>query len=220
MSRVRVKFCGITRAQDAIAAAQLGVDAIGLVFHPASPRAVSSEQARAVTSVLPPFVAKVGLFVNAERRAITRTLAEVCVDVLQFHGDEMPEQCRGFGKPYVKAIRMHPGVNLAQIAGLYQDAAALLLDAYEEGLYGGTGTAFDWALAAQSIGKPLVLAGGLTPANVGAAIAQVHPYAVDVSGGIEATKGVKDPAKMQAFMQEVQRGSSSTGGRPGASGSP
>lgn len=207
MSRVRVKFCGITRPQDGVTAAQVGVDAIGMVFHEPSPRAVSCAQARAIVQMLPPYLVKVGLFVNAEREVVERTLAEVSIDLIQFHGEESPEQCRGFARPYVKAVRMRAGVSLAEIADRYHDAAALLLDAYEEGRYGGTGNTFDWVLAVEKCGKPVVLAGGLTPDNVAAAIAMAQPYAVDVSGGIEAARGIKDPAKMQAFMQEVQRGS-------------
>jgi len=207
MSRVRVKFCGITRPQDALAAAEVGVDAIGMVFHEPSPRAVTCAQARAIVQVLPPYLVKVGLFVDAEREVVERTLAEVCVDLIQFHGEESPEQCRGYARPYMKAVRMRAGVRLAELAERYHDATALLLDAYQEGRYGGTGNTFDWALAVEKCGKPVVLAGGLTPDNVAAAIAMAQPYAVDVSGGIEAARGIKDPARMRAFMQEVQRGS-------------
>lgn len=208
MTRVRVKFCGITRPEDAAEAARLGVDAIGLVFYAGSPRAVTAAQARQVLDVLAPFVSKVGLFVNAQRGEIDRILSAISIDFLQFHGDETPEQCRLYGKPYIKAIRMRPNIDVSREASRYEDATALLLDAYQEGIQGGTGTSFDWARVPHDLHKPVILAGGLTPANVAAAIAQVRPYAVDVSGGIEAARGVKDPAKMREFIQEVQRGCS------------
>jgi phosphoribosylanthranilate isomerase len=207
MNRVRVKFCGVTRAEDALYAARLGVDAIGMVFYAGSPRAVSVVQAQAMVEVLPPFLSKVALFVNASKQDIDAVLSCVRPDILQFHGEEPPEECRRHGLPYIKAIRMRADIDLHHEAGRYHDASALLLDAYREGMHGGTGTAFDWALAPQSVSKPIILAGGLTPDNVAAAIRQVRPYAVDVSGGIEAAKGVKDPSKMQAFMYEVDRGS-------------
>lgn len=201
--RVRVKFCGITRTQDALAAARLGADAVGLVFHERSPRAVTLPQAQEIVACLPPFVCKVALFVDSPRSRIEAVLAALPIDLLQFHGEERPEDCAGFGRPYMKAIRMRPDVDLHREAGRFSRASALLLDAYREGLEGGTGTTFDWTRIPRDLAKAVVLAGGLTPDNVAAAIRAARPYAVDVSGGIEAAKGIKDPARMQAFMTEV-----------------
>ncbi|MEW5756803.1 MAG: phosphoribosylanthranilate isomerase [Pseudomonadota bacterium] len=202
---IRVKICGITRPEDALAAARAGADAIGLVFYAQSPRAVSIEQARAVLQVLPPFVTTVGLFVDAEPDRIEEVLAGVPLDLLQFHGDETPEQCERFHRPYLKVVRMRPGVDLAEYARRYHNARALLLDTYQPGVPGGTGESFDWGRVPVSLDKPIVLAGGLTPGNVAAAITAVRPYAVDVSGGVESAKGIKDAAKMAAFIKEVRR---------------
>ncbi len=201
--RVRVKYCGITRAQDAARAAALGVDAIGLVFHPPSPRRVDLDAARRVAAALPPFVTTVGLFVDAPRAEVEEVLAAVPLDLLQFHGEEPPEYCRGFGRPYVKAVRMRPGVDLHRVAARYAEAAALLLDTYRRDLPGGTGESFDWERVPGDLPLPVILAGGLKPGNVAEAIRRVRPYAVDVSGGIEREPGVKDPERMAAFMQEV-----------------
>ncbi len=201
--RTRVKVCGITRVGDALAAAAAGVDAIGLVFAEASQRHVSIEQARALCAALPPFVTAVGLFVDASPAQLQAVLGQVPLDLLQFHGQETPEQCRGHGRPYIKAIPMRPGVDLAAQARRYADAAGLLLDAYSPTAAGGTGRVFDWAQAPRDFGLPIVLAGGLTPENVAAAIRQVRPYAVDVSSGVEQDKGIKDAAKMVAFMRSV-----------------
>lgn len=201
----RVKICGITRPEDALAAARLGAAAIGLVFYAPSPRAVSIAQAQAVLQVLPPFVTTVGLFVDAEAGWIEEVLAAVPLDLLQFHGDETPEQCARYHRPYLKAVRMRPAVDLAECARRYHNARALLLDTYQPGLPGGTGAAFDWSRVPAQLDKPIVLAGGLTPANVAAAITAVRPYAVDVSGGVESAKGIKDAAKMAAFIKEVTR---------------
>lgn len=203
MRRTRVKFCGITRVEDAREAVRLGADAIGLVFYPKSPRAVSIERAAQVAAAVPPFVSVVGLFVDAEPVHIREVLAAVRIDLLQFHGDECPGDCGGFGRPYIKALRMREGVDVAAYARTYADAAGLLLDAYVAGQPGGTGTHFDWGRIPRDLDRPLILAGGLTPANVAEAIAAVHPFAVDVSGGVEADKGIKDPAKMAAFAAAV-----------------
>jgi len=203
-ARVRVKVCGITRPQDALAAAYLGADAIGLVFYAASPRAVTVQTACAIVEVLPPFVCKVGLFVNAAPDEISGVLETVALDVLQFHGDEEGEQCTRYSKPFIKAVRMQDNVDLNAAAIRYADASALLLDTYVEGLHGGTGQAFDWSGIPAHPGKPLILAGGLTPANVAAAISQTKPYAVDVSGGVESAKGIKDAGKIAEFIQEVR----------------
>ncbi len=201
--RVRVKICGITRPEDGTLAARLGADAVGLVFHPKSPRAVTIEQAQAIVAALPPFVTRVGLFVNAEPLAIEAVLGAVPIDVLQFHGDEPPEACRPYGRLYLKAIRMRPEVDLEAAAAAYPDAAALLLDAYVEGIEGGTGRSFDWSRLPQDFRKPLILAGGLTPDNVAQALTVIRPYAVDVSGGVERDKGVKDEDKMRRFIGSV-----------------
>ena len=201
--RTRVKVCGITRVGDALAAAAAGVDAIGLVFAEVSPRHVSIEQARSVCAALPPFVTVVGLFVDTAPARIRAVLGQVPLDLLQFHGGETPEQCRGYGRPYIKAIAMRAGVDLPAEALRYADAAGLLLDAYSPTAAGGTGQVFDWAQAPRDAGLPIVLAGGLTPENVAAAILKVRPYAVDVSSGVEQSKGIKDAAKIVAFMRSV-----------------
>ena len=200
----RVKICGITRAEDALAAAEAGADAIGLVFYPDSPRAIDIATAWEIVDVLPPFVTTVGLFVNAEPEWIEEILVEVPLDLLQFHGDETPEMCEQFAHPYIKAIRMRPDTDLNALARRYADARGLLLDTYRPGVPGGTGQTFDWSLAAQPCDKPIILAGGLTPDNVADAIAQVRPWAVDVSGGLEKEKGIKDSSKINAFMAAVK----------------
>lgn len=206
--RTRVKICGITRREDALAAARLGVDAIGLVFYPPSPRAVTVEQARQIVDALPPFVTVVGLFVNPEPEQVTAVDAQVGLDLLQFHGDETPEFCNGFGRPYIKAVRMREDVDLQRVAEQYASARGLLLDTYRPGVAGGTGEAFDWTRVPEGLAGAIILAGGLNPQNVGQAIAAVQPYAVDVSGGVEAAKGIakgiKDAAKITAFMQGVE----------------
>ena len=201
--RVRVKICGITRVEDALAAVVQGADAIGLVFYAPSPRAVSIEQAAAIAKQIPAFVSVVGLFVNAEESFVKEVIAQVPLDLLQFHGDETPEQCARYGLPFIKAVRVKSDTNLVQCAKDYSASRALLLDTYTEGVAGGTGHVFDWGLIPPDLNKPVVLAGGLTAENVAAAIQQVKPYAVDVSGGVEASKGIKDAAKIAAFMQQV-----------------
>ena len=201
--RTRVKICGITRAQDALQAVKQGADAIGLVFYPKSPRNVSAAQAAEIVSQIPPFVTVVGLFVDAEPAFIQEVISSVKLDLLQFHGDETPSACRQYSRPYMKAIRVKNGTNLVQYAADYADARALLLDAFAEGVPGGTGLVFDWSLIPQNLPLPIVLAGGLNAENVGVAIEQVRPYAVDVSGGVEASKGIKDAAKIAAFMRGV-----------------
>lgn len=203
--RTRVKICGLTRTEDAQSAAHLGADALGLVFYPRSPRHVSIEQARAIVAALPPFVTVVGLFVDAEAEQVCATRAALRLDVLQFHGDEPPEYCRSFGAPYLKAVRMREGVAISELAREYSDAAGLLLDAWHPDEKGGTGLKFDWTWARETCDMPIVLAGGLTPQNVAQAIRVARPYAVDVSSGVEATKGFKDADKMAAFLQEVYR---------------
>ncbi len=204
--RTRVKICGITRAEDARGAIRQGADAIGLVFYAPSPRAVGLEQAREIVAGLPPFVTVVGLFVDAERAEVAETLCRVRIDLLQFHGSETPEQCAGHGRPYIKAVRMREGVDLARQEADYADAAGLLLDSYQAGKPGGTGAVFDWARIPPEMAGRIILAGGLDPENVEAAVRRVRPYAVDVSGGVEQEKGIKDPARIAAFLRGVERG--------------
>ncbi|WP_127477466.1 phosphoribosylanthranilate isomerase [Sulfurivermis fontis] len=202
--RTRVKICGITRPEDGIAAARLGADAIGLVFYAPSPRAVTVAQAQAVCAALPPFVSVVGLFVDAPAAEVLEVLQAVPLDVLQFHGDEAPAYCGAFGRPYLKALRMRDGLDVAAEARRYADAQGLLLDTYVPGAAGGTGRSFDWARVPQKLDKPVILAGGLTPDNVAEAIATARPYAVDVSGGVEQARGIKSAEKMAAFMRGVE----------------
>jgi phosphoribosylanthranilate isomerase len=203
--RTRTKICGITRPEDGVFAATQGADAIGLVFYAPSPRCVTTEQARAVIAALPPFVTTVGLFVDAEEDAVLTILEQVPLDLLQFHGNEEEAYCRCFGRPYIKAIRMAEGVDLAEQAARYPTALALLLDSFQAGVPGGTGHAFDWARIPAGLDKPIILAGGLGPENIVAAIQRSRPYAVDVSSGVEAGKGVKDATKIIAFMRGVER---------------
>jgi len=201
---VRSKICGITRVEDALAAAHAGADAIGLVFYSKSPRAVSVQQAREIIAALPPFVTTVGLFVNASRCEINEILDAVALDALQFHGDETPAQCEGFHRPWFKALRVGGDEDVAGQVARYVNASGILLDTFVAGVPGGTGERFDWSLIPPGLTKPLILAGGLTAENVQQAIAEVRPYAVDVSGGVEASKGIKDAAKVQAFVECVR----------------
>lgn len=201
----RVKICGITSVEDALAAARSGADAIGLVFYERSPRHVSIELAAQLAAALPPFVSVVGLFVNAEAAFVREVLASVPLDMLQFHGDESPEFCAQFSRPYLKAIRVKAGVDLLQCAARFHAAKGLLLDAHVEGIAGGTGATFDWTLIPKQLPLPVILSGGLDAENVAAAIKQVRPYAVDVSSGVEAGKGIKDAAKVAEFINEVKQ---------------
>ncbi|MCU1753036.1 phosphoribosylanthranilate isomerase [Pseudomonas sp. 6D_7.1_Bac1] len=207
MPAVRSKICGITRIEDALAAVDAGADAIGLVFYAKSPRAVTVQQARAIIAALPPFVTTVGLFVNASRCELGEILDAVPLDLLQFHGDETPTDCEGYHRPYIKALRVKAGDDIAASCDAYAKASGILLDTYVEGVPGGTGEAFDWSLIPQGLSKPIILAGGLSAANVAEAIARVHPYAVDVSGGVEQSKGIKDHAKIRAFIKAVRSSS-------------
>ena len=203
----RVKICGITRVEDGLACAELGADAIGLVFYAPSPRAVGVEQARAIIAALPPFVSTVGLFVDADAAEVNAVLTQLPLDMLQFHGNETPDYCCGFNRPYLKALRVTLGLDLVQYAAQYTQARGLLLDAHVAGMAGGTGQAFDWNLIPTHLPLPVVLSGGLHPGNVQLAIKQVQPAAVDVSSGVEATKGIKDVVKIAAFMQGVRNAS-------------
>lgn len=200
----RFKICGITRSEDAQQAAYLGADAIGLVFYPPSPRFVSVEQAKLIVRDLPPFVSKVALFVDAAPDEIHHIIAHVPIDYLQFHGEESPLFCAQFKLPFLKVLRMRPDLDVIDYAARYSEAAALLLDTYQRGVPGGTGQTFDWTDVPSTLNKPLLLAGGLTAANVADAIRTIRPYAVDVSGGVESSPGIKDADKMAAFIQAVR----------------
>ena len=203
--RTRVKICGITQRQDAEFAIEMGADSLGLVFYSPSPRAVSIAQAKQIVEGLPPFVSIVALFVDAEASDVYACIEALPTAILQFHGDETALYCEQFARPYMKAIRMKQNIDLLEITNVYRSATAILLDSYQAGMPGGTGHVFDWSLI-KTIDKPLILAGGLTPENVASAITQVKPYAVDVSGGVESAKGIKDKYKITAFMQEVANG--------------
>jgi phosphoribosylanthranilate isomerase len=221
-SRTRIKICGITRIADALAAADAGVDAIGLVFWPGTPRVVTRDQARAIAAVIPAYVTLVGLFVDPEPAAVRATLDTVPLDVLQFHGAEPADFCRAFGRRYVKAIPVKEGVDLLESVSPYDDAAGLLFDAFREGdLPGGTGRVFDWgrltADVRARIRRPLILSGGLDATNVARAIGDVTPWAVDVSSGVEERdengalrRGLKDAARIRAFVQGVRSANGGT----------
>ncbi|QIK39045.1 phosphoribosylanthranilate isomerase [Caldichromatium japonicum] len=204
--RTRVKICGITRSEDLEAAVAVGADAVGFVFYPPSPRAVGIEQAAALCQALKPFVSAVGLFVDARPEEIEAVLAQVPLDLLQFHGDEPPELCRRFGRRWIKAIRMRPDIDLEAEYARFVGTAGLLLDAYDPNRPGGTGQRFDWGLIPPRLASKIILAGGLDARNVAEAIAQVRPYGVDVSGGVERAKGIKDPERMASFMRAVRDG--------------
>jgi phosphoribosylanthranilate isomerase len=199
-----VKICGITRVEDALAAAQAGAHAIGLIFAAESPRRVSTAVARQVVEALPPFVTPVALFVDPQAAEVARVIGEVGPQLLQFHGDEAPDFCVRFSVPYIKVARVGPGVDLLQYAGRYRAAKGLLLDAFVEGSRGGTGSTFDWSLIPAKLPLPLILAGGLDPDNVGDAVRRVRPWAVDVSSGVETAKGIKDAARIAAFIRGVR----------------
>ncbi|MBB3229608.1 phosphoribosylanthranilate isomerase [Halomonas stenophila] len=201
--RTRIKFCGMTRPEDVDAAVAAGADALGFVLWPGSQRAVDLARLATLAARVPAFVTRVGLFVDPEPELVARAAEHL--DLLQFHGEESPAICAAAGHPWIKALRMRDGLDLPAAAGDYHQARALLLDAYRPGLPGGTGETFDWSRIPASLAKPVILAGGLTPANVAEAIAVVRPYAVDVSGGIETAPGRKDAALMAAFRQAVRR---------------
>lgn len=201
----RIKICGLTRVEDVIFAVHSGVDALGLIFYEKSSRHVSVNQAVLLTEVIFPFVTLVGLFVNPSADSVREVLKAVPLDVLQFHGEEEPAFCAQFGRPYLKAIRVKNGVDLVQCADHYAGAQGLILDTYVEGTHGGTGTTFDWALIPHDLPLPVILSGGLNAGNVAEGIRKVRPYAVDVSSGVEESKGFKDAAKMAAFVDEVSK---------------
>lgn len=200
---VAVKICGITRVADAVIAARAGAHAIGLIFHVHSPRFVQPDVARQIVHSLPPFVTPVGVFVNPDPVLVDEVLRIVPLGLLQFHGDESPELCGSFPVPYVKAVRVRADLDLLQYATRFQEARGLLLDTFVASSHGGTGETFDWSLIPPALPQPLVLSGGLNAHNVGEAIRRVRPWAVDVSSGVESGKGIKDAAKIAAFMRGV-----------------
>ena len=207
MLRTRVKICGLTSVEEAVLAASLGADAIGLVFYPRSKRALSVDAAVPIREALPAFVSAVGLFVNPTEAEIETVLKHLHLDCLQFHGDESPQFCASFGLPYMKAIRVRDGLDLEREIAKYTTSSAILLDSYDPHVAGGTGTRFNWEIAAEAVQsgeQRIVLAGGLDAQNVAAAIQQVQPYAVDVSSGVESAPGRKCPERMQAFFNEVK----------------
>jgi phosphoribosylanthranilate isomerase len=201
--RTRVKICGFTRPDDAAEAARLGVDAIGLVFYEPSPRHVLPEQAIDIVAALPPFVSVVGLFVNASSTEIERVIERVRIDLIQFHGDESPDFCESLGQPYIKAVAVGAESNWQDQIARHSRARGFLLDAWHPDARGGTGHCFDWNLIPAALARTCILAGGLAPDNVGLALNAVQPYALDVSSGVESAKGIKDAAKMAAFLKEV-----------------
>ncbi|MEW6164488.1 MAG: phosphoribosylanthranilate isomerase [Pseudomonadota bacterium] len=203
MHRTRIKICGLTRAGDLDAAVLAGADAVGFVFYPPSPRALTAGAAAALARRVPPFVARVGLFVNAEPASVREILAAVPIDILQFHGDEDARYCEQFGLPYLKAARVRPELDLLEFARAYPSAQGLLLDAWVEA-FGGAGQSFDWSLIPKNLPLPIILSGGLHAGNVVEAVAKVHPWAVDVSSGVEAAKGIKDAEKIAAFIAAVR----------------
>ena len=209
MSRTRVKICGITRREDALACAEAGADAIGLVFYQDSPRYVSMETASDIVATLPPFLTPVGLFVDAATDYVHDVLAQVPLACLQFHGNESADQGTGFGRPYIKAIAMREGCDPQMIMNAYPEAAGFLLDAWQPQTHGGGGVTFDWTSIPAQSPKPMILAGGLTPDNISRAVIQTQPFAVDVSSGVELDKGIKSVEKIQAFIRGVQRGDAS-----------
>jgi phosphoribosylanthranilate isomerase len=209
MKRTRVKICGLTRQKDLAAAVDVGADAVGLVFYAPSPRAVEIEQARSLLDELPPFVTSVGLFVDADPDYVRAALSRVPLDLIQLHGEEPPEYCAAFHKPWIKALRMRPGTDLRAMVARYRGASGLLLDTYDSAVAGGTGRRFDWDLVPGWLAPHIILAGGLNAENVGDAVRRVGPYAVDVSGGVESAKGRKDHAKMDAFLRGVKDGDES-----------
>ncbi len=203
--RTRVKICGITRLDDALSAIEHGADALGFVFYEPSPRYLSIVEARKIFEKIPPLINKVALFVNPKSESVNRVLEKLSVDLIQFHGDEDEAFCRSFNKPYLKAIRMRESTDLSDISKRYNSASGLLLDAFDTSLYGGTGHVFDWTLIPKKCRLPIILAGGLNQQNIYTAVKNTQPYAVDVSSGVEQSKGIKDHLLIEQFMNEVKR---------------
>ena len=204
MTRTRIKICGLRDPAHAKIAAEEGADAIGLVFHKPSPRYLEMRDAAKVAQALPPFVAAVGLFVDLPADQVRAILQEVPLDLLQFHGDETPEYCEQFGRPYIRVAKMGPGVDLLEYADRFSRAKALILDADVPGVAGGTGETFEWSAVPRNLPLPLILSGGLNARNVARAVREVRPWAVDVSSGVESARGVKDPAKIVEFIRSVR----------------
>lgn len=204
--RTRVKICGITRVEDALAAAQAGADAIGLVFYAPSPRCVEVQKAQEICKEITPFINVIALFVNSKEEVIRDVIDNVPVNLLQFHGAESAEQCERFNRPYIKAIGMHADVDPVEVMRAHPRSRGFVLDAYQPDTHGGGGVVFDWAHVPDTSEQPLILAGGLTPENVARAIEQTRPYAVDVSSGVELEKGIKSAEKIHEFIRGVQRG--------------
>lgn len=202
-TRTRIKICGLTREQDVDAAVAAGADAVGFVLWARSPRHVALHRAAELARRLPPFVTPVGLFVNASAEEVDQAVAAIPPLLLQFHGDEQPAQCEAVGRPYLRAARMSAGFDLLDFASRFSSAQAILLDAFVEG-YGGGGKVFDWSLIPPSVSRPVVLSGGLNPANVIDGVMRVRPAAVDVSSGVEQAKGIKDAALIQRFCAAVR----------------
>jgi len=209
--RTRVKICGITRAKDALSAIEYGADAIGLVFYEGSPRHVTLEQAGQIAAAVAPFVTLVGLFVNASPSGIRHVLENVPLGLLQFHGHEANDDCNRYGLPFIKSVAMKPDTDLQEQIRMYHDARGILLDAWQPQTHGGGGQAFDWTRVPHDLAVPVILAGGLTVANIAAAIRQVRPYAVDVSSGVESGKGIKSAGMISAFMKGVRDSDADTG---------
>lgn len=203
MPRTRIKICGLTRPEDVVAAVESGADAIGLVFYPPSPRHVSVARAAELAALVPPFVTTVGLFVNPEPADVEQVLARVPLQLLQFHGDESDAECGRYGRRWIKAARVRQGVDLVEFCASHASASAILLDAFVEG-YGGGGKVFDWSLIPEGLNRRLILSGGLDPDNVIEAVRRVRPWAVDVSSGVESGKGIKDAARIAAFIAGVR----------------
>jgi phosphoribosylanthranilate isomerase len=207
MPRTRIKICGLTQAQDVLAAVDAGADAVGFVFYPPSPRNISFAKAAELAALLPPFVTAVGLFVNPQADFVDEVLGCVPLQLLQFHGDETDVRCAALcakcGLPWIKAVRMRHGTDLLESSVSHPGSRGLLVDAFVEG-FGGGGKTFDWSLIPNGFNRPLVLSGGLDPGNVTEAVRRVRPWAVDVSSGVEVAKGIKDAAKMAAFIAGVR----------------
>lgn len=200
----KVKICGLTNVENAKSMANYSIDAIGLVFYEKSPRFVDIKTAQQIIEVLPPFINRIGLFVNAEKSFIDKVIKNVAIDTLQFHGDETPQECEKYQLPFIKAIRVDEQTDLKKQASDYKNASGLLLDAKHKTLYGGSGESFDWNLAKKEINLPIILAGGLTVNNVAQAIEQVQPFGVDVSSAVEKSKGFKDIEKIKLFMEKIK----------------
>lgn len=211
MRRTRIKVCGFTREADLDGALALGVDAVGFVLYPPSPRAVTVARAAELARRVPPFVTRVGLFVNEDAATVEQAAREAALDLLQFHGDETAEYCERFGLPWIKAVRVRPETDLLECADRFRGARALLLDAWSDA-WGGSGKRFDWSLIPPSLPTPLILSGGLDPDNVAEAVRNIRPSAVDVSSGVESAKGIKDVARVAAFISGVEHGEARSAG--------